>query len=94
MRFSAPVQTGPAAYPTSYIMGTVSFPEVKQPVTGVDHPLPICAPKSGYILSRNNNLSLGEYSHKQLMNVDYTCDLEDGRNIFLHTVLPVCSIQW
>ena len=34
-RFSAPVQTGPGAYPASYIMGTGSF----QGVNGrVDHP--------------------------------------------------------
>jgi len=41
-------------------MGTASFPEVKQPMTGVDHPPPICAPKSGYNSSRNNNVNLGE----------------------------------
>jgi len=28
-RFSAPVQTGPEAYPASCTMGTGSFPEVK-----------------------------------------------------------------
>ena len=28
-RFSAPVQTGPGAYPASYTMGTGSFPAVK-----------------------------------------------------------------
>jgi hypothetical protein len=37
-RFSAPVQTGPEAPPASYRMGTVSFPWVKQPERGVDHP--------------------------------------------------------
>jgi len=30
-RFSAPIQTGPGAYPASYTMGTASFPEVKLP---------------------------------------------------------------
>jgi hypothetical protein len=29
-RFSAPVQTGPGAHPTSYTMGTLSFPGVKR----------------------------------------------------------------
>jgi len=29
-RFSAPVQTGPGAYPTSYAMGTGSFARVKR----------------------------------------------------------------
>ena len=39
-RFSAPVQTGPGAHPASYTMGTGSFPEVKRPERGVDHPYP------------------------------------------------------
>ena len=42
-RFSAPVQTGPAAHPASYTMGTGSFPELKRPGRGVDHPLPSSA---------------------------------------------------
>ena len=37
-RFSAAVQTGPVAHPASYTMGTVSFPGVKLPGRGVDHP--------------------------------------------------------
>ena len=37
-RFSAPVQTGPGAYPASYTMGTGSFPGVKRPGRGADHP--------------------------------------------------------
>jgi hypothetical protein len=37
-RFSAPVQTGPAAHPASYTMGTGSFPGVKRPGRVVDHP--------------------------------------------------------
>jgi len=37
-RFSVPVQTGPAAQPDSYTMGTVSFLRVKRPERGVDHP--------------------------------------------------------
>jgi hypothetical protein len=39
-RFSAPVQTDPGAYPASYTMGTGSFPGVKRPGRGVDHPPP------------------------------------------------------
>ena len=39
-RFSAPVQTGPGAHPSSYTMGTGSLPMVKRPGRGVDHPLP------------------------------------------------------
>ena len=37
-RFSAPVQTGPEAHPASCIMGTGSFPVVKRPGRGFDHP--------------------------------------------------------
>ena len=37
-RFSAPVQTGPEAHPASCTMGTVSFPGVKRPGRGADHP--------------------------------------------------------
>ena len=37
-RFSSPVQTGPVTHPTSYTMGTGSFPGLKRPGGGVDHP--------------------------------------------------------
>ena len=37
-RFSAPVRTGPGTHPASYTMGTGSFPGVKRPGRGVDHP--------------------------------------------------------
>ena len=39
-RFSAPVQTGPGAYPASCTMGTGSFPGVKRSGRGADHPPP------------------------------------------------------
>jgi hypothetical protein len=39
-RFSAPVQTAPRVHPASYTMGTGSFPGVKRPGRGVDHPAP------------------------------------------------------
>ena len=42
-RFFIPVQTGPGTHPTSYTMGTGSFPEVKWPGRGVDHPSPSSA---------------------------------------------------
>jgi hypothetical protein len=40
-RFFAPVQTGPGAHPSSYTMGTGSFPGVKsgRGVTPTHHPL-------------------------------------------------------
>ena len=40
-RFSALVQTGPGAHPASYTVGTRSFPGVKRPGRGADHP-PLC----------------------------------------------------
>jgi len=39
-QISASVQTGPGAHPASYTMGTTSFPGVKRPGRGVDHPPP------------------------------------------------------
>jgi len=39
-RISALVQTGPGAHPTSYTMGTGSFPGEKRPRRGVNHPPP------------------------------------------------------
>jgi hypothetical protein len=48
-RFSAPIQTGPGAYPASYAMGTGSFLGVKRPVCGVDHPLSSSAEVKGRV---------------------------------------------
>ena len=42
-RFSAPVQTGRGAHPASCKMATGSFPGVKRPGRGVDHPPPTSA---------------------------------------------------
>jgi hypothetical protein len=39
-RFFAPVHNGSEAHPASYTMGTGSFPGVKRPGRGVDHPPP------------------------------------------------------
>jgi hypothetical protein len=44
VRFSTPVQTSPGAHPASYTRGTESFPGVKQPGHGGDHP-PHLAPR-------------------------------------------------
>ena len=38
-----PVQTGPGAHPASYTMGTGSYPALKQPGCGIDHPPPSSA---------------------------------------------------
>jgi hypothetical protein len=39
-RFFAHVHTGPGAHPASCTMGTGSFPGVKRPERGADHPPP------------------------------------------------------
>jgi hypothetical protein len=37
-RFCALVQNGPGAHPTSYTVGSGSFPKVSRPGRGVNHP--------------------------------------------------------
>jgi hypothetical protein len=43
VRFFAPVQTDPGVHPPSCTMGTGSFPRIKRPWCGVDHPPPSIA---------------------------------------------------
>ena len=43
VRFSATIQTGPGAHPTSYTMGTGSLLGVKQLGSGDDQPTPLNA---------------------------------------------------
>ena len=71
-RFSAPDQIGPGAHSAFYTMGTGSFPGVKRPGRGVDHPhsptaevkervvLYICSPSgpSWPVIGRNLPLPL------------------------------------
>jgi hypothetical protein len=42
-RFSAAVQSGPGVHPASYTIGIGSFPGIKRPGRGVDHPPPFGA---------------------------------------------------
>jgi hypothetical protein len=42
-RLFAPVQTGSGVHSASYTMGAGTFPEVKRPGRGVDHPSPFSA---------------------------------------------------
>ena len=48
-RFSEPVQTDPGDHPASYTTGTGSFPGVKRPERGVDHPLASSAEVEGRV---------------------------------------------
>jgi hypothetical protein len=43
VQFFAHVQTGPGAHPASCTMGAGSFPGVKRPGRGADHPSPCSA---------------------------------------------------
>ena len=47
--FSATVQTGRGAHPTSYTVGAGSFRGVKRPGRGVDHPPPSSAEVEGRV---------------------------------------------
>ena len=52
-RFPAPVQTGPGSHPAFYAMDTGTFPEIKRPGSGVDHPphlAPTLSEAQGYTL--------------------------------------------
>jgi hypothetical protein len=52
--FSTPVQTGPGAHPASYTVDTGSFPRVKRPGRGSNHPLtPSAEVKERVELHRN-----------------------------------------
>jgi len=57
-KYSAPFQTDPGAHPASYTMGVVSFPEVKRPGRGVDHP-PHLALRLKKVYSCNSTPLLG-----------------------------------
>jgi hypothetical protein len=57
-RFSSPIQTGPEAHPASYTMGTGSFPGLKRPGRGVDHP-PYLVPRLNKEYSYTSTPPLG-----------------------------------
>jgi hypothetical protein len=57
-RFSAHVQAGLGAHPSYYKMGTASYPGVRRPGRGVDHP-PHLAPRLKKEYSYTSTLPLG-----------------------------------
>ena len=78
-RFSAPVQAGPVAYPASCTMGTGSFPGVKRPKRGADHPPHLCAEVikgEGYTSTHPSGLS----------------GLLQGKPLPLPTQINLCSV--
>jgi len=66
-RFSVPVQTGPGAHPASYTMCTGSFPGVKRPGRGVDHP-----PPSSAKVKESVELYLSSPSGPSMVNFTFT----------------------
>jgi hypothetical protein len=91
-RFSAPFQIGPGAHPASYTMGTgVSFPGVKWPGRGVDHP-----PSSSGRVKERVQLYLyspsGNYDIQQT-NKNINGNLNKTFNLAIHEMhfhLPDC----
>ena len=66
-RYFLPTQTSPGAHPPSYTMGTGSFPGVKRPGRGVDHP-----PPSGSEVKETVELYLYSPSGTSCSRVNFT----------------------
>jgi len=80
-RFSGPVQAGPGAHAASYTMDTGSFPGVKRPEGGVDHP----PPSSAEVKER---VELYLYSHLGLRGL-----LEDDLYLFLYQIISISEVR-
>jgi len=89
-RYFAPVQTGPGAHRASYTVGTGSFPGVKRPGRGVDHP-PHLAPrlKKEYSFTSNSLLDLRGLLHGEIYL--YLKFRNVHRFVVLFCVLSVCK---
>jgi len=66
-RYYAPVQIGPGAHPAFYTMGTESFPGVKQPWHGIDHP-----PQSSVEVKERVELHLHLWAFVACFRVNFT----------------------
>jgi hypothetical protein len=98
--FFAHVQIDPGAHPASCTMGTGSFPEVKRPGRGADHPPPSSAEvEKGY--SYTSIHPLGQF--KPVMGVLYLfifhvyeyalCTVVRDLLIYKHTFVYVTSLN-
>ena len=74
VRFSAPFQTGPGAHPTPYTMGTGSFPGVKRPGRGVDHP----PPSNAEVQERVELYIRPHLGHRDLLEGELYCHYQTG----------------
>ena len=101
-RFSAPVQTGPGAHPASYKMSTGSFPGVKRPGRGADHPPPpkrrghervelyFCSPSGPSCYGENFTFLLLPFLHLKALTYLICQDLYV--NYGLPTKLTACAV--
>ena len=76
-KFSAPDLTGPGAHPASYTMGTGSFPGVKRPGRGVNHP-----PTSSFEVKIRVELYLYSPSGHIVLCISCICSISH------HSLLP------
>jgi hypothetical protein len=99
-RFSAPVQTGPAAHPASYTVDTGFFQGGKRPARGDDHPPPsrvfMAYSRVNYIYKIVNDCILAvrtEYLGYISSN-NTTCCYNSDRNLEKHVVrMSVCWLR-
>jgi len=92
-RFSAPIQTGPGTQPATYTMGIGSFPGVKRPRRGVDHPsLSSAEVKEGAIPL----LPLWVFVACSRMNFTFTftCTRLSSITLAIATALRTVSRRW
>ena len=88
--FFAPAQIGPGTHSASYTMGTGSFPGVKRPGRGIDHPSPSSAEVEGRVelylysplwyfvaCSRENFIVLSDDEVKTTVRCDRLLELRD-----------------
>jgi hypothetical protein len=89
-RFFAHVHTDPEAHPASCTMGTGSFPGVKRPGRGADHPSPSSAEvKKEY--SYTSTHPLGHF--RPVMGLLYLyCDMNCVTGYFIPDSLLLCDI--
>ena len=87
-KFYTSVQTGPGAHPASFAMGTGSFPEVKRPGRGVDHP-PHLAPRLEEELSYTSTHPVGLHG---LSEGDLYLYFMRKRKIQMKQIVPVSEL--
>jgi hypothetical protein len=88
VKFSAPVQIGPGAHPASYKMGTGSFPGVKRPGRGADHPSTSMCVRDGGRLCAHQAALL------KLWNAKRTIYRHDNKQTYCQNLFNTDKIQF